>query len=242
MNKRFPILAGLVLILVGLMALVCNGMVVLTGMDAWRWGPWRLWPMIVIGAGLVFVLPPLMMPARRGLGVFFIPGVPILTTGSILLFASVFNAWGAWSWLWPLEVLAVAVGFLFAAIFTRTVWLIIPAVFVGLNGPVFLFCAVTGLWSWWSVLWTIEPMSIGLGLAIVGVVKRWIGVFLAGVIICGLAGASFFGMPVLLFWADFVPVWWLFRLWGPALIILIGFLLLASSLLGRSPARGLAGD
>ncbi|NIV37763.1 MAG: hypothetical protein GWN58_52620, partial [Anaerolineae bacterium] len=65
------------------------------------------------------------------------------------LLASVFNVWSVWAWLWPMELISLAMGFLFAAIYMRLIWLIIPATIIGLNGMVFQFCAITGLWHWW---------------------------------------------------------------------------------------------
>lgn len=155
MNKGFSILASTVLILVGALALACNLIALLPGLKAHHCGLWQLWPLTVMGVGLFFVVPPLLVRAHRGLGGLFIPGTPILVTGSILLFASVFDAWEAWAWLWPLEVLALAVGFLLAAIYVRTVWLLVPAVCIGVPGLMFLLCAFTGWWGLWGVLWRI---------------------------------------------------------------------------------------
>jgi hypothetical protein len=230
MNKRISILAGLVLILMGALALTFNLVAPMLGLNVWRWGTWRFWPLLVVGVGLLFVLPPFLVRGRRGLGGLFISGVPILTTGGILLLASVFDTWGVWAYLWPLEILALALGFVFAAIYMRLVWLLIPAIVVGLNGLVLQFCALTGLWSVWAVLWTIEPLAVGLALLVVSVVKRSGGLFVAGLILCGLAGVGLIGMTAV------VSAWWLPNLLGPALLIFIGFLLLLSSVIRRSPA------
>lgn len=230
MNKRISILAGLVLILMGALALTFNLVAPMLGLNVWRWGTWRFWPLLVVGVGLLFVLPPFLVRGRRGLGGLFISGVPILTTGGILLFASIFDTWGVWAYLWPLEILALALGFLFAAIYMRLVWLLIPAIVVGLNGLVLQFCALTGLWSVWAVLWTIEPLAVGLSLLVVSVVKRSGGLFVAGLILCGLAGVGLIGMTAV------VSAWWLPNLLGPGLLILVGFLLLLSSVIHRSPA------
>jgi hypothetical protein len=231
MNKRFSILAGIVLILMGALALTFNLVAPTIGLDVWRWGTWRFWPLLVVGGGLLFVLPPFLVRGRRGLGGLFIPGVPILTTGGILLLASVFNTWGVWAYLWPLEILALALGFLFAAIYMRLVWLVIPAIVVGLNGLVLQFCALTGLWSAWAVLWTVEPLSVGLSLLVISVVKRSGGLFVAGLILCGLTGIGVLGMLTIL------SEWRLLGLLGPAILILAGFLLLIQGMIRRSPSH-----
>lgn len=158
MNKRVSIQASVALMAVGGLALICNVMAMLSGLSGWHWGPWRLWPLAVVCLGLLFVVPPFLARERRGSGVLLIPGVPVLTTGFILLFASFFGAWGAWAWLWPLEVLSVATGLLLAGIVTRHLWLIVPAAIIGANGVLLQFCAITGWWGLWRVLWRFNPL------------------------------------------------------------------------------------
>jgi hypothetical protein len=34
------------------------------------------------------------------------------------------------------------------------------------------FCALTGLWNAWAVLWTVEPLSVGLSLLAVSAKTR----------------------------------------------------------------------
>ncbi len=233
MNKRFSILVGMGLILMGGLALAFNLVVPMLGLNVWRWGAWRLWPLVVVCAGLCFMIPPFLTRGRRGLGGLFIPGVPILTTGGILLFASLFGEWGAWAWLWPLEVLAVALGFLFAAIYMRNIWLLIPAIIVGANGGVLQFCVSTNMWEAWAVLWTVEPLSLGLAFLIISLVKRSVGLFIAGIILCGLAGIGLIGMTAIM---PMMPIYWLLNMVGPIVFILIGLLMLIWGMVRRSPS------
>ena len=121
----------------------------------------RLWPIVVMGAGLCFVVPPFMSRGKRGLGALFIPGLPVLTTGAILFLASVFNAWGIWEWLWPMLIISLAMGFVFAAIYMRNIWLLIPAGIIVGNGLLFTFYAITDWWRLWAILWPLEPLWIG---------------------------------------------------------------------------------
>jgi hypothetical protein len=148
-----------------------------------------------------------------------------------LLFASVFGAWGAWEWLWPLEVLAVGTGFLFAAITMRVVWLLIPAAVVGAIGLLCQFCAVTNWWEVWTVAWTIVPLSLGLALLGIGVVKRSTGVLVGGAVLCGLAGLGFVESLVIVTLSVFIPAWWLWRWVGPVTLLLVGFAVLAWGLI-----------
>ncbi len=179
------------------------------------------------GGRAAFVVPPFRVKGKRGLGGLFIPGIPILVTGGILLLASVLNVWGIWSWLWPMEVLAVAIGFLAAALYMGVVELIIPAIIVGANGLLFQFCAVTGLWGWWSVLWTIEPLSVGLALLIVGIVRHSPALTRIGLVWCAVAVACFLLMITILVGGGLI------RLFPPALLILAGMAVVGWGLLHR---------
>jgi hypothetical protein len=240
MNKQYPTLAGIGLIVLGVLALFFTMAIPTLGFTLLRWGPWRTWPLLVMGLGFLLVAPPILIRGRPGLGLLFIPGMPILTTGAILLLASVLNWWSVWEWLWPQEVLALALGFAFAAYYARRVWLVAPAIFVGLNGLVMQFCAVTGLWEAWAVLWTIEPLSVGLALLVVGVFKGSTGLVLGGLIVCGLAGLALVGMTAILALGALWPAWRLVSMIGPAIIILAGFLLIAWGMIARPASPGTA--
>jgi hypothetical protein len=240
MNKQVPVLAGIGLIVLGVLALFFTVAIPTLGLTLLRWGPWRTWPLLVMGLGLLFVLPPILIRDRPGLGLLFIPGMPILTTSAILLLASVLNWWSVWEWLWPQELLALALGFAFAAFYTRRVWLVASAIIFGLNGLVMQFCAVTGLWEAWAVLWTIEPLSVGLALLVVGVFKHSTVLVLIGLIICGLAGVALVGMTAILAFGALWPGWRLVSLMGPGIIILAGFLLIAWGVIARRASPGTA--
>jgi hypothetical protein len=229
MNKQASFSVGVILILMGILALIFTLAMPMLELKVWSWGAWWLWPLAVVGLGAFFVLPPFLVRGRRALGALFIPGMPILTTGAILLFASAFDLWSAWKWLWPLEVLALAQGFLFATIYTRVIWLAIPAIIVGANGLVLQFCALTGLWETWAVLWPIEPLSVGLSLLVVSAKRRWSGLFVAGLIVCGLAGLGLVGMSIIL------SAWWPVSLLGSSILTLVGFLLLLWEVINRLP-------
>lgn len=183
-ERSLSLIFGLALILIGLISLLGN---TLLAMQAWR-----LWPITVVIAGLALTIPGFFGLKRRGFGSFFIPGLPVLTTGGILLVASLFGHWDVWALAWPLEVLALGVGFALAAIFMRVPGLAIPAMIIGVNGLMLAFCNLTGWWSSWAILWPIEPLSIGLGLLVTGVLIRSSGTKLAGLILTGIAGLGFF--------------------------------------------------
>jgi hypothetical protein len=225
MQKTLSLLFGLGLVLVGLLALGSNLALTIFGLNPGLWIAARIWPLMVIGVGLLFALPPLLS-RTRALGVLFIPGLPILTTGGILLFVNTTGLWRAWSYLWPLEVLALAAGFLLAAAFLRSVWLTLPAIVIGLNGLVLLFCAVTGLWETWAVLWTVEPLALGLMLLVTGAATRSTAVTIVGLAFCGFAGMAFTGISAIV-----ALSWWPMRLIGPGILIVLGAALLLWGLL-----------
>ena len=230
MGSRFSFLAGITLILIGALSLAFTLVMPMLGWGVWMWGAWRLWPLLVVAGGLLFVVSPLLARGRRGLGGLFIPGVPILTTGGILLYASVMDAWHAWEWLWPLEVLAIAIGFLLAGIYMRSIWLLFPAIIVGANGALLQFCALTGLWESWAVLWLAEPLAVGLAFLIVNLRRRSRGLFIAGMILCSLAAIGLMGMTAMF------PRWVLINALGPAVLLLLGLTMLVNSLVRRPAA------
>ena len=235
MNKRVSIVVSIVLIIVGLLALFFS----LTG-PIFGFRVWQLWPLIVVLAGLLFVLPPLLVRGKPGLGGLFIPGMPVLATGTILLVASVLRQWHVWTWLWPLEITSLALGFLFAAIYMRNVWLLIPAIIIGANGALMQFCAITGLWRVWAVLWVVEPLSVGLALLAVNVKRRSPGLLVAGLTLCGLAVVGAVESVAVISLSAILPAWWLWRWVGPATLIVVGLGLLVWSIVRRSPAPRVA--
>lgn len=224
MNKKLGVIVGALLILGGAVALIGNFTAHLLDLSLALWAPWRLWPMAVIGIGLFLTLLPFLRPEKRGLGSLFIPGLPLLTTGGILLFSSMFNAWGAWAYLWPLEVIALGAGFLGAAVFMRVIWLLIPAFVIGANGLLLLFCAVTGFWEIWAALWTIEPLSLGLAFLVIQARKKNQGLLIAGLILAGTAAVGLIGMSAILRGNLVI------NLLGPAVLVLVGLGLLLSTL------------
>jgi hypothetical protein len=230
MQKALSIFFGLGLISLGLLALAGTLFLPLIGFSFRFWELWRFWPITVLALGLLLAAIPLLSPGQRALGVLFILAFPILTNGAILFFASIFDVWGAWTFLWPLEVLSVAVGFLFASLFTRSIWLGIPTILIGLNGLVLAFCNTTGLWNWWAVLWAVEPLALGLSFLLISAKYRSAVLLALGLLFCGFASLAALGMSAIIFSSE-----WLFRIAWPMAFILLGGVLLALSLF-RQPS------
>jgi hypothetical protein len=232
-NKRTSLWVGMGLIVLGVLALMGSLAMPVVGPRMLRWGLQRIWPAIVVNIGLAFIAIPLLVRKRRGLGGMMIPGVPILTTGLLLFVASVTGWWRIWSYLWPFEVLGVAGGLLAAAIYMRVIWLIIPAFIIGANGLLMQFCAITGLWNAWAVMWTIEPLSVGLAFLIIGARKRITPLMSVGLGLCGGAGLAALGMMAVVPLRAVSSSWWLIKMAVPVLILGCGALLVVWGLAGR---------
>jgi len=146
--------------------------------------PWRLWPLAIAGVGLLLVLPPLVAPWQRSLGALFLPGLPLLAVAALAVATLVFQPGFIWAHFWPQIVLALAVAVGLLALYLRSVWLLLPALILGLLGAALQFSALTGWWSVWAVLWTVAPLGAGLGLLAVGLWHHSNGLRVAGLLVC----------------------------------------------------------
>ena len=210
MENRTTKFSGMFLIILGGLALLHTTVLPLLG---WEYGLWRFWPLFVAAVGLAFVAAPFIYIERRGLKALFIPGLPILVVSSLLLWGSVFNAWGIWDYLWPMVIIGLSLGFFATSIFMGNIWFMIPAIIIGVNGLIFQFCAITGLWDLWAILWTMEPLSVGLALMVASAGKRP-KLMKAGLIVSTIAAVFFSLMSfVLSGWVSIV---------GAALLIVAG--------------------
>jgi hypothetical protein len=118
-------------------------------------------------------------------------------------------------------------------LYTRVIWLLVPAFVFGANGLLMQFCAITGFWEIWAMLWTIEPLALGLAFLVVGAKKQSAGLFLVGIILCGLAAIGLIGMTAVLALSTFWSGLWLVGLFGPTILILAGISLVAWNVIPR---------
>jgi hypothetical protein len=225
MNKIFSIVLGVVLIGFGLLALVGTFLTNLVGISIIGW------PLIVVAAGLAFVVPPFLFRSIPGLSGLFIPGLPILATGGLLFIANTFHNWEIWGYLWPVVILALGLAFVMMGIFMRIVWMAIPASIIGLNGLALLACTLTGHWELWVVLWTVQPLSLGLAFLFIGLRQHTPFFTLLGLSFSGFALAMATIISVTVF-SD----WWLMGLIWPAMLILCGGILVVLAISHRATA------
>jgi hypothetical protein len=166
MNRSNSLIAGIMLIALGALALFFS----LSGINLWAVS-WRWWPTVVIGFGALLALLPIFI-RKRWMGLIYVIAAPIIASGVMLLISMTSDNWLLWVRWWPIGVLSTALGFAIAAVYAREAWLAVPAIVLGVNGGIFLFNMLAGQWYLWKVLWILEPLSLGLALLFVGVVKH----------------------------------------------------------------------
>lgn len=135
--------------------------------------------------------------------------------------------------LWPAIFFAGALVFFVPALAARQnrrelAGLFIPGAVLLTLGLIFLYDTLTGDWGSWAYAWMLIPAGVGLGIALGAAFGGWgRSAAAAGLTLAGISGgafavfASLVGGPVL-------------KLLGPALIVLIGLLLLVRALWPRS--------
>jgi hypothetical protein len=231
MNRLISTLAGLMLIALGALTLVANIASALFDINLARYLATLAWAPFLIGVGGLLVATPLVNRQQRSLGGLFIPGLPILAAGLVTLLAGLMPWWHVWARLWPVVVLALAAGFICLALHLRNSWIVVPAIFIGLNGLAFQFCALTGLWNVWSVLWAVEPLGVGLTLLLTARQTRSTPVLIVGLVFCAFSGVVMMGLMVVL-----PGLWRLTGFISAGGLVLLGLLLIAGALFGRPAA------
>jgi hypothetical protein len=116
MSRTIEVVAGIVLLAVGLLVLASEpisdfigGFGIDEALIAW-------WPAILIGLSLFFLVPAAVggRRARALRAGMVIPGVMLAAVGGTLLYTSVNDRWGAWSYLWSVMPFSFGLG-LYAA-------------------------------------------------------------------------------------------------------------------------------
>jgi hypothetical protein len=172
-----------------------------------------------------------MQPRRRSQ---FGTGVFLILVGAALLafqFVPALRDWAEaydWSFSWPLIIIGVGLFFLVLGLLVGESGLAVPACVIGGIGGLLYWQNATGNWESWAYAWTLIPGFVGVGVLLSGLLGGQLRQALTGggwlVIISAilyLAFASFLGGPAIL--GDY---------W-PALIIGLGLLILARTLLPR---------
>jgi hypothetical protein len=232
MDRRGLVGIGVLMVLVGVVALAAGVLNLAFGFRVWH-----LWPLVVIATGLLLILPVLLHPDRPKLSGLLILGLPTLTTGGILLIASVTRWWRVWSVLWPLEVISVALGFVLTAVRAKRSWLLVPAVIIGANGFVLQFCAATGWWRAWAFLWAVEPIALGISLLLLNARRHSRGMLTAGLALCAIGTVGLFESLALYSLATLGPLWRILRWLTPVGFISGGVVLIIWAIITRTRSQ-----
>lgn len=111
MSRTIELIAGVVLLLIGVLVLASEplaGLVRGVGIDEriWAW-----WPILLIGLSLFFLLPAIVGRQHRRLRAgMVIPGAIVAGVGCSLLYTSLTDRWSAWSYLWSVLPFSFGLG------------------------------------------------------------------------------------------------------------------------------------
>lgn len=86
--------------------------------------------------------------------------VGIIVGNMVMLWASGIFGWDVFGRTWPMELVLVGILFFSLMVETHNTWLIIPGGMIMGNGFILAYCALTGRWSDWAILWPLEPLLV----------------------------------------------------------------------------------
>lgn len=110
-SRTIELLAGLVLLVIGVVVLASDPLLGLIhsigiGDDVLAW-----WPILLVGLSLFFLVPALIGRQQRRLRAgMVIPGALLAGVGGALLYTSLTDRWGAWSYLWSVLPFSFGLG------------------------------------------------------------------------------------------------------------------------------------
>ena len=111
MSRTIELIAGLLLVVIGVLLLASEPLVRFVGGlgiddDLVSW-----WPVLIIGLSLFFLGPGLLGgPSRRLRAGMVIPGAILAGVGSTLLYTSLTDRWSAWAYLWSVLPFSFGLG------------------------------------------------------------------------------------------------------------------------------------
>ena len=111
MSRTIELIAGLLLLVIGLLVLASEPLIgFVRGLgisdDVLRW-----WPVLLVGLSLFFLVPSLVGRQHRRLRAgMVLPGAMLAGIGSALLYTSLNDRWGAWSYLWTVIPFSFGLG------------------------------------------------------------------------------------------------------------------------------------
>lgn len=157
-------------------------------------------------------------------------GMALVLLGAGLLALRLIPSLGGWvedNFAWPVFIIGVGIFLLLFGLWVRAPGMAIPAAIVGGIGGLLYWQNATGNWESWAYAWALIPGFVGIGTILMGLLQGGDGDSLRGgawLVVISLVlftvFGSFLGGPDLL-----GPYW-------PALLILVGLLMLGRSFVG----------
>lgn len=141
---------------------------------------------------------------------------------------------GQFGWLrvemsWPLFVIAAGIFLLVMGLLTGAPGMAVPACIVGGIGLLLYWQNLTGAWSSWAYAWALIPGFVGVGVILTGLLGE-------GRLMDALEGGFWLIIISLILFAifgSFLGGLNIFGAYWPVLLIVLGLLLLARSILRR---------
>ncbi|MBA2634563.1 MAG: hypothetical protein H0U86_16465 [Chloroflexi bacterium] len=174
MSRIIERIAGLVLLVIGVLVLASEPLLdFVRGLgvsdDVLRW-----WPILCVGLSLFFLVPSLMGGANRRLRAgMVIPGALLAGVGSALLYTSLADRWSAWAYLWTVIPFSFGLGMYAAG------WIADAPAFkwigsgIAVGGVVaYLVFAIAFGGEAFRVIAAIGILGLGLALSIGGLADR----------------------------------------------------------------------
>lgn len=161
-------------------------------------------------------------------------GLILILAGALLLAVRLVPEFGTWveaNFAWPFYMIGIGAALLILGLTTGATGLLIPASIVAGVGGLLYWQTVTGNFGSWAYAWALIPGFVGFGILLMGLLDPeqrdqiqaggWL--MLISVILFFIFGSIFGG-------ADLLGPYW------PILLIGLGLLLLAQSVLSRDKA------
>ncbi|MDQ3879936.1 MAG: hypothetical protein M3295_02495, partial [Chloroflexota bacterium] len=111
MSRSVELLVGIMLLAMGVLVLAADPLTRwLAGMGITA-ELWRYWPVLIVALSAFFIVPAFFgHQDRRVRAGMIVPGAVLAAMGGVLLYASVGERWGDWSYLWTLLPFSIGVG------------------------------------------------------------------------------------------------------------------------------------
>jgi hypothetical protein len=152
-------------------------------------------------------------------------GLLLILLGALILAVQLvpgIQVWFSWPWI----IIGLGVALLVLGSATGLPGLAIPACIIGGMGGILYYQNATGDWDSWAYIWALIPGFVGLGIVVSGLLEREGGAAIR-------AGSWLVLISVVLFsvFGSFFGALGMMGEYWPALLILLGLVLLVSALL-----------